>query len=341
MFDLETRWFVIVNPVAGSGRGLKDWPIISKLLRDHAIGYDAVFTEKKYHATELAVEAVNKGYRRIVVVGGDGTLHETVNGLFIQQQCATTDVLLAVIAVGTGNDWIRMYGIPRKYTEAISAIVAGHSFLQDAGRISYYESFVHQVRYMANVAGLGFDASVNRTYNRLKERGFYNKWLYIVGTFLMVFRFRSKRFTVRVDDKEVLRDAPVFSGAIGIGQYNGGGMQQMPHAVADDGLFDMTMIRRLNNLKVFLHFRSLYNGTIYHIPQVMFFRGAKITVESVPESPVEVDGEALGYSPFEFSVVPKALRVIVGERFAERSGQDGKAEEADRLAISSCNGTKK
>ena len=119
MWKHKDRWFAIVNHVAGSGRGLKDWPIISKLLRDTNIAFDAVFTEKKYHATELAVEAVNKDYRKIIVVGGDGTLHEVVNGLFIQKKCSTTDVILSVIAVGTGNDWIRMFGIPRKYTERL------------------------------------------------------------------------------------------------------------------------------------------------------------------------------------------------------------------------------
>ena len=152
------KWFAIVNPVAGSGRGLTDWPQISKLLRDHHIVPEYAFTERKYHAIELAVEAVNNGFRKIIVVGGDGTIHEVVNGLFIQKVVPTQDVLLSVIAVGTGNDWIRMFGIPRKYSEAIRAIVEGHSFLQDVGKISYYQSSYKQTRYMANVAGVGFDA---------------------------------------------------------------------------------------------------------------------------------------------------------------------------------------
>lgn len=127
------KWFAIVNPVAGSGRGLADWPLISKMLRDNRIVPEYAFTERKYHAIELAVEAVNNGFRKIIVVGGDGTIHEVVNGLFIQKAVPTQDVLLSVIAVGTGNDWIRMFGIPRKYSEAIRAIVEGHSFLQDVG----------------------------------------------------------------------------------------------------------------------------------------------------------------------------------------------------------------
>ena len=314
MWNPQDRWFAIVNPVAGSDRGLKDWPIISKLLRDTNIAFDAVFTEKKYHATELAVEAVNKDYRKIIVVGGDGTLHEVVNGLFIQKKCSTTDVILSVIAVGTGNDWIRMFGIPRKYTEAIKAIADEKTFLQDVGRISYYESFVHQVRYMANVAGVGFDAVVNRRYNRLKERGVYNKLLYVFSMGLSVFSYRSRYFRMWVDGKEVISEK-VFTGAIGIGKYNGGGMQQIPHAVADDGLLDITMIKKMNNFNVFLHIKSLYNGNIYNVPRSMFARGETVRIECEPESPIEIDGEAVGYSPFEFHVIPKALKVIVGEKF--------------------------
>lgn len=123
--DISQRWAAIVNPVAGSGRGLTDWPQISGLLRDAGIAVDAMFTLHKYHATELTVTAVKQGYRHIIVVGGDGTIHETVNGLFIQRECPTTHILMAVIAVGTGNDWIRMFGIPRNYVDAIRSIREG------------------------------------------------------------------------------------------------------------------------------------------------------------------------------------------------------------------------
>ena len=125
----DVKWFVIVNPIAGSGKGLDDYPLISKLLRDNNIKCEAVFTEHKCHATELTVSAVEQGYRHIIVVGGDGTLHEVVNGLFIQKQAAPSDVTIAVIAVGTGNDWIRMYGIPQRYSEAIRALKEGYTFL--------------------------------------------------------------------------------------------------------------------------------------------------------------------------------------------------------------------
>ena len=97
-------WMVIVNPKAGSGRGLKDWPVISNLMYNSGLKFTCVFTEHKFHAIELTVSAINKGYRHIVAVGGDGTIHEVVNGIFIQKAVPTTDIYLAVIPAGTGND---------------------------------------------------------------------------------------------------------------------------------------------------------------------------------------------------------------------------------------------
>ncbi len=314
--EQQDKWFAIVNPVAGSGKGLTDWPLISKLLRDHHIPHEYVFTERKYHAIELAVEAVNNGFRKILVVGGDGTIHEVVNGLFIQKQVPTQEVLLSVIAVGTGNDWIRMFGIPLKYSEAIKAIVAGHSFLQDVGTISYYKASYKQSRYMANVAGVGFDAYVNRRYNHLKEEGVKGKWMYIWSTLKAVLSYSSTGVKMWVDDQLVVNDL-VYSATIGIGKYNGGGMLQVPDAVADDGLLDLTIIRNISKVGVMSRFRSLYNGKIYKLKTTSLNRGRRIRIESSPEIAVEVDGEALGYSPFEFEIIDRAVRVVVAERFLQ------------------------
>ncbi len=318
------KWFAIVNPVAGSGKGLTDWPLISKLLRDHGIVPEYAFTERQYHAVELAVEAVNNGFRQIIVVGGDGTIHEVVNGLFIQKTVPPRDVLLSVIAVGTGNDWIRMFGIPRKYSEAIRAIVQGHSFLQDVGVITYQESSVKQSRYMANVAGVGFDAYVNRKYNHLKQEGKRGKWLYLWSTLKAILRYNSTGIKVYVDGEMVVNDL-VYSATIGIGKYNGGGMLQTPDAIADDGLFDLTVIRRMNPFQVLYHFKVLFNGRIYRLPSTSLNRGRKIRIESSPEIAVEVDGEALGYSPFEFEVIDRAIRVVVAERFLNENNDSCRA----------------
>lgn len=311
------KWFVIVNPVAGGGRGLDDFPLISKLLREEHIVCEPVFTEHKFHATELTVTAVKEGYRKIIVVGGDGTLHEVVNGLFIQQEVRPDEVLLAVVAVGTGNDWVRTFGISERYPDAVRAIREEYSFLQDVGVVSYEEAHFRQSRYFANVAGVGFDAFVVRNVTHLQKKGRTSRWRYTWCTIQSFFRYKSTGVKVWVDDKLIFNNL-LLSIAIGICKYNGGGIQQLPEAVADDGMLDLSLIRPVHFWHILFRFRYLFNGGIYRIRHILKERGSRIRIESSPEVSVEVDGEILGETPLEFSVEPKAVRIIVGSDFYHR-----------------------
>ena len=310
-------WFVIVNPVAGMGRGLQDFPQISKLLRDGGIHHEPVFTEHKNHAVELTVKAVSNGFRKIAVIGGDGTLHEVVNGLFIQQSVRPDEVLLAVIPVGTGNDWIRMFGIPTRYSDAVRALKEEYSFMQDVGEITYEESQYRQKRYMANVAGSGFDAFVVRRFNHLKAKGFRGRWLYGFSVVRSFFSYKSTGMKVCVDGKVVFNDL-LFSLSVGVGKYNGGGIQQLPAAVVDDGLLDVTLIRPIHWWHIIFRLKKLFNGEIYQIGHVHHVQGSRITVTSSPDSILEVDGELLGDTPLEFGILHKAVRVVVSKRFLEK-----------------------
>lgn len=309
-------WFVIVNPIAGMGRGLHDFPQISKLLRDNDIRCEPVFTEHKNHAVELTVKAVSAGFRKIIVIGGDGTLHEVVNGLFIQQQVRPDEVLLAVIPVGTGNDWIRMFGIPTRYSEAVRAVKEEYSFLQDVGEITYEESQYRQKRYMANVAGSGFDAFVVRRFNHWKNKGFRGRWLYGLSIVRTFFSYKSTGVKVCVDDKVVYNNL-LFSLSVGVGKYNGGGVQQLPKAVADDGLLDVTLFRPIHWWHIIFRLRKLFNGEIYQIGHIRHVQGSRITVTSSPDSLLEVDGELLGTTPLEFGIIHKAVKVVVSKKFLE------------------------
>lgn len=309
-----TSWFVIVNPIAGMGRGLQDFPQISKLLRDSGIHCEPVFTEHKNHAVELTVKAVSAGFRKIVVIGGDGTLHEVVNGLFIQREVRPDEVLLAVIPVGTGNDWIRMFGIPRRYSEAVQAVKDEQSFLQDVGEITYEESQYRQKRYMANVAGSGFDAFVVKRFNHLKNKGFRGHWLYLFSIVRTYFSYKSAGMKVCVDGNTVFNGL-LFSLSVGVGKYNGGGVQQLPTAVADDGLLDVTIFRPIHWWHIIFRLKKLFNGQIYEIGHIQHVQGSRITITSSPDSLLEVDGELLGTTPLEFGILHRAVRVVVSKKF--------------------------
>lgn len=316
MVPTAKKWFLVVNPVAGNGRGLDDLPEISRYLREAEIACDPVFTEHKCHATELTVSAIKQGYRRIVVVGGDGTLHEVVNGLFIQQEVDPKEVLLAVIAVGTGNDWVRTMRFQGHYREAVQAIREECTFLQDVGVVSYEEAHYRQSRYMANVAGIGFDATVVKRVSHLRQKHRLYGWSYLWSLVRSYFGYKSTGVKVWVDDQLIYNNL-LFSVAIGICKYNGGGVQQLPYAVADDGLFDISLIRPIHFWHIIFRFHYLFNGGIYRIRHVLQQRGSRVRIESSPESLLEIDGELLGQTPVEFSILHQAIRIVVPKAFLQ------------------------
>lgn len=312
---MADKWYAIINPQAGSGKGKTDWPQIESLMRANGLEFDYVFTTHKYHAVELTVNAINNGYKKIIAVGGDGTLNEIVNGVFIQQKYPTTEVIIGVIAVGTGNDWSRMYNIHNTYEGRVNALKNGKLFLQDVGKVEYEESMVKQSRFFANAAGVGFDAEVARRTNRLKEHGHRGKILYMGSLLRALFDYKPSFINIAIDGEKL--GGKIFSLTIGIGRYNGSGMMQLPNAISDDGLFDVTVIRQIRRFEVIRNIYRLYNGTILSHPKISGYIGKNVVISSDVPIGLEVDGESLGESPFTFSVIPKSINVVVGADFHE------------------------
>lgn len=313
---MEHRWFVIINPISGGGKGLEDFPEISRLLRKAGIEYDYAFTKHQRHATKIVEGVARKGFRKLIVVGGDGTLNEVVNGILTQTECDPKEMLLTVISVGTGNDWVRSFAIPRNYKAAIQAIKEGHSYLQDVGKVTVSKDGEEQSRYMANVTGLGFDAYVLGIFDELKRKGWKGKWLYIVSLLRAYFSAPSTQATIEVDGQMVY-NRRLFSLAAGICRYNGGGIQQLPRAVANDGLLDITIIRPVHWWHVVFRAARLFNGNIYSIGHIEHAQGKVVKVTTSPDVPIEVDGELHYNTPVTIDIVPEALRVIVPEAFLE------------------------
>ncbi len=305
----KTEWMVVVNPNAGVGKGQKDWKEISRILDKIGLKYRPIFTKRRLHAMQLVEQYIAKGFRKIIVVGGDGTMNEAVNGIFNQKLVPTTKITLAMIPVGTGNDWVRTFNIPLDYYKVVKIIKAGNTMLQDAGTVKYLHGKEDKTRYFINMAGLGFDGLVAQKTNDDKDHGKTNPFAYIKNLISSLFSYQSSQIQVIVDDHEV--NEKVFSLSIGIGQYNGGGMQQAPNALPDDGLFDVTLIKDMSKWSVITSLRKLYNGTIGQHKRVLTMVGKMIRIHSEPPVLLETDGESLGSSPFEFQIVPKSIRVII------------------------------
>lgn len=309
---MATEWFVIVNPNAGKRKGQHDWLTIASLLTEAGIGFINIFTEHRDHAMTLARKYICKGFKHIIVVGGDGTLNEVVNGIFTQSHIQPSEITLAMIPVGTGNDWCRMYNIPSDYKAAIAAIVKGTEFIQDAGSVKYYTDMGQEkTRYFINMAGMGFDALVAKKTNRQKEQGKGGPFSYIVNIFSSLFYHKFTRTAIKLDNQSLRND--VFSMSVGICQYNGGGMKQAPNAKSDDGLFDLTIIRPIGKFKVIRNVVKLFDGSFTMLPEVSTYTSSNISIVAETPMYIEVDGESLGHSPFEFSIIPKSLRIISGK----------------------------
>lgn len=306
------EWLVVVNPNAGIGKAGRDWGKISNMLDKHGFDYQAVFTEGPLHAIELVATHIREGFRKIIVVGGDGTMNEVANGIFKQKVLPTTEITAGMISVGTGNDWVRTYNIPMDYEKAVEVLKRGETMLQDAGTVSYYNSHVEYTRYFVNMAGLGFDGLVAQKTNADKIRGRGNPFLYLINLVGSLFSYKSCRTKVTVDG-QVLREK-IFSIGIGIGQYNGGGMRQAPDAMPDDGLFDLTVIKDITKLSVLANVRRLYNGTIKKHKLVESMVGKSVRIECETPVLLEADGESLGHSPFAFEIVPRSVRIIINNK---------------------------
>ena len=309
------EWFVVVNPNAGSRKIKKDWPVIKQLLNEKKLSYFFRFTEGPLHAIEITSDAIKKGYRKFIAVGGDGTMNEVVNAIFTQNEIPPLDFQIGIIPVGTGNDWGRMFKIPGKYEDAINILKQNDLFIQDIGKINYYDGDRPKQRFFVNVAGTGFDALVAKKTNIQKQEGKSSFLSYFYNLLISLFQYKPKIAEVDVDGNK--NKYNIFSMSIGICRYNGGGMMQLPNALPDDGLLDATIIKKIGLGTIFWQLKNLYTGTFIKHPKVVTLRGKEIKIKSRKiKFFLEADGETLGHSPFEITILPGALQVIIGDRDA-------------------------
>lgn len=304
------NWLVIVNPNAGNGKGKKEWDIISSALEKNNLYHDVKFTSRKGDAIHFASEAVTMGVRKIITVGGDGTLNEVLNGVFSSAGCPSNEVTLALIPVGTGNDWGRMFGIPLNHEKAVGIIKEGKTLSHDVGIISFHDGKEQKKRYFINIAGLGFESVVVKRSNYQKDRGRSGKLIYFYNLLLSLLTYKNTRVELEIDGLKT--SAEIFSVNVGNGRYCGGGMRQTPDAIPTDGLLDVTVIKNIGKLEIIRKLGILYDGTILSHPLIDGYKCKNLKVTSDSEIYTEADGESLGHIPAEFSIIPSAINIIYG-----------------------------
>ena len=307
--ERPAEWMVLINPMAGDHKGRDDWGKISLLLDHYQITYQHHFTEYPRHAIKVGQDCLEQGYRRFIIAGGDGFLNEAVNAIFTQTAVDPKLVTLAMIPVGTGNDWVRTFNIPFDYEAAVKLIRNGKTLRHDIGRVFYQAGGEERSWYFINMCGMGLDAEVNKKVTADRERGHLGHLKYQYHILSALMGYTATRMTLVIDGKEIQHE--VLSLALGIAQYSGGGMKQLPFAVPDDGVFDLSVIKKTTRLKVMRSVHKVYDGSFVELPEVSTYTGKAIQITSEPKCWIEADGETLGESPCRFEIIPQTLNVII------------------------------
>lgn len=256
---------------------------------------------------DLAQKAAEERAPLVVVVGGDGTVHEAVNGLLR----AAVEKLpeLAFLPRGTGDDFSRALGIPRSLDDALSVVLDGKTRTIDAGGVRYVTEDGHEAHtYFASVGGVGMSGAVAQRLNRTTKvlGGRISGLIALAAVFA---RWSNVEMTVEVDGERragLMEDVLVANT-----QYHNGGMRLCPEAQPDDGVFDVLVIGDVSKIELLRTVPKLYRGT--HLPHAKgeLLRGRVVVVETARPLPIELDGEQPGTTPARFEIVPEALTVRV------------------------------
>lgn len=306
--ESQPFWHIIANPTSGNGKVERRWPRVERLLQELGFSYSVHFTERRGHAVQLVEEAVLKGRLHILGIGGDGTNHEIANGILSQTFVPPGRISYALLPAGTGNDWARQYDIPIDPRRRLERLLEQKTIFQDAGMVRYFRDGKQQKRFFVNVAGMAYDGFIGKklTENRVANRLHY---LFLVAKYLFAYELSKARISF---DGQQAEDF-FYTVNVGLCRYSGGGMQFVPQAVPDDGLFALTFARRLPKWEVLLQTPRFYNGTLLSHPKVEGFQAKSVRVEHIGDTPtlLEADGEFLGETPVEFVLLEKALRIVL------------------------------
>lgn len=297
------KWLAIVNPVSGDGITGRDWPFVDMLLREAGICFEPVFTRYKYHAVELTVKAVNEGCRHIIVVGGDRTLYEVVNGLYIQQAVSPLEVLLGIIPSphdrGEG-----FAGVPEEYPDAVAAIASGCFSLRPLAVVSYEEAGYRQERYMAVNGYVGLDACMARRIGLLREEGTRNYVSRRLAGARLLASCRAIATNICIDGRE-LNNISLSGARIGLCRRQRNG----------EWMLELSVLYRVSRswiLRVlFSRWGEVFVQRMYRRGLTECRYGRNITISASQQLEVGADGDSIGYAPVTFRLIDDALKVVV------------------------------
>ena len=304
---MGARTVVVVNPNSRNGATGRRWQPVERALREALGELDVEATRGPRDGERVAREAAEAGVERLVVAGGDGTASEVVAGLL--GAGLAEGVSLGFLPLGTGGDWGRALGTPRRLDAAIAGLARGGERRLDAGRIRFEAPGAgrHETHFV-NVASGGLSGLVDRLVNRTpKTLG--GTASFLIGTLRGLAAWRNVECHVRLDGR-LLHEGPLVLAAAANGHTFGGGMHVAPNARPDDGLLDAVVIGDASKARLLSRMPALYRGAHLGLPEVRSGQGRCLEVEPREAWTLDVDGEPLAARSVRFELVPGALRVL-------------------------------
>ncbi len=302
---MKNTWYIIINPTSGNAAANKKWNKIVTYLDLYKISYFPTFSQYKHHESELVNDAIQKGYRKFISVGGDGTLHHIINGIMTQKLVEVAELKVAVIPIGTGNDWVKTYRIPKNIENAVSIIAKENSIKQDIGHLQLLETA--QSVYFNNVAGIGFDGFVVNNISKFKK---YGVMAYLLGTITSFMHYKKTILIIKFNNQEISTQSLLT--IVGICKYSGGGMQLTSNVNTRDGLFDISIAKDFKFLNMLLNIFKFFNGNIVKHKEVETYKTAEIQITAKDKKTfIQADGELIGRGGFYANIIPKAICFII------------------------------
>ena len=280
-------------------------PEIENHLRARELEYEMHITTRSGEAIALARRAIESGITFVVAVGGDGTIHEVVNGMMNETGALAPDAVLGVVALGRGSDFVRTFGIPSLAPHAVAHLDGPESFPIDLGRVSFQADGRPVSRYFVNAAEVGLGARITARAQRLPA--WLGPTVYLAALWIETLEKEKGEASVDLVDRSYTGSFDTV--VVANGQFLLGGMKIAPRAAPTDGLLDILIDTTSRRERIALVPR-FYRGDHLPHPDIRLAKRVKVSVGGAPRL-LEADGEVLGHTPATFEVVPRALRLKV------------------------------
>ena len=282
---------IIINPKSGKNYFRAQRIYLWKLLRKRHQPFAYRVTKYAGHAIELARELVERGYDEILILGGDGTLSEAINGIMRSTLTpeARAKIQVGLMPRGTGNDWGRYWNLTKNHKESLRRFFEGEGHPIDIGCVPYWRNNIEHHRYFINSVGFGVDPLCCRKAETLKYYLGSHHVNYVIGLIGAIAQHKSQHMVLTVDGKVAVDDL-LFTMNVGNGPFSGGGIRQNPDADPTDGVFHAMFVRKPSFKQICTALPNLFNGKLTELPFIYPICGKEIEISYRKHILFEADG---------------------------------------------------